>query len=68
MNIPLELIIHEAPDGRTFLNFWDYKHGADVCCEIIEGKIFHSVQSRKKKKEISISEFINLVHKNSQLP
>jgi len=65
MKIELELVINEKPDGRIFLNCWDFQHGNDICCQIIDGKLFKSEYDEKgnelPRKEISLSEFINLV-------
>jgi hypothetical protein len=32
-------------DDRKFLNFWDWAHGNDVCCQIIDGNIYRLVHS-----------------------
>jgi hypothetical protein len=65
MKVDLELIIHEQPDGRKFLNRWDYLKGNDICCEIIDGKLFKSEYDDEgnvlPKKEISFTEFIQLI-------
>jgi len=65
MKIELELRINEKPDGRIFLNFLDWKNGNDICCQVIDGKLFKSEYDEKgnelPRKEISLSEFINLV-------
>lgn len=65
MKIGLELVIHEEPDGRKFLNYWDWKHGNDVCCQIIDGELFKSEYDEESneltKKEISFAEFVKLV-------
>lgn len=29
-------------DGREFLNYWDWAHGKDVCCEIRDGKLYRT--------------------------
>ena len=59
----LELMMNE--DGRTFLNYWDWKHGNDICCEIIDGKLFKLEYDEEgnelTQKEISFSDFVNLV-------
>ena len=62
MKIKLELVSHEEPDGRKFLNYWDYMHGNDVCCQIIDGKLFDVERDSKgnelKYKEVTLAEFI----------
>jgi len=42
-------------DGRLFLNFWDWAHGNDVACEVVEGKLM------LEGKEITFQEYIQLV-------
>jgi hypothetical protein len=62
MKVTIEL---NLPDDRTFLNYWDYKHGNDVVAQIIDGKIMLSVHSEGKEeeelKEVTFMEFIELV-------
>lgn len=65
MKIKLELVIHEKPDGRKFLNYWDWKHGKDICCQIVDGDLFkleydEDIEELPEKK-ISLAEFIKLV-------
>jgi hypothetical protein len=64
MKVDLELIIQQ-PDGRKFLNRCDYLKGNDICCEIIDGKLFKSEYDDEgnvlPKKEISFTEFIQLI-------
>jgi len=65
MKIGLELVIHEEPDGRKFLNYWDWKHGNDICCQIIDGELLKSEYDEEgnelPKKEISFADFVKLV-------
>ena len=65
MKIGLELVIHEEPDGGKFLNYWDWKHGNDICCQIIDGELFKSEYDEEgnelPKKEISFADFVKLV-------
>ncbi len=65
MKIGLELVIHEEPDGRKFLNYWDFKYGKDICCQIVDGKLFKFEYDEEgnelPKKEILFIEFIELV-------
>lgn len=64
MKIDLELVIHKEPDGRKFLNYWDY-NGNDVCCQIIDGELFKLEYDEEgnelPKKKISFSDFVKLV-------
>ena len=41
----LELKLNGEGDGRKFLNYWDFKYGQDVCCEIKDGKIYKFIHS-----------------------
>lgn len=58
----LELNILE--DGRIYLNYWDWAHGRDVICQVIDGKLFIDVDSELgtgADSEISFQDFLNLV-------
>jgi len=70
MKIKLELVVHEEPDGRKFLNFWDFRQGNDVCCQIIDGKLFKSEYDEEgnslPKKEITLTEFISSVEESAK--
>lgn len=63
--IHLQLVIHEEPNGRKFLNYWDYKQGDDVCCQIIDGELFKLEYDEEgnelPKRKISFAEFVKLV-------
>lgn len=65
MRVEFELIVNENPDGRKFLNYWDYLKGDDICCEIIDGKLFKSEYDDDgnilPKKEISFPDYIKLI-------
>lgn len=65
MKIQLELVVNKDPDGRVFLNYWDCIKGDDVCCQIIDNKLFKFEYdpdtSIESNREISLSEFIKLV-------
>jgi hypothetical protein len=67
MKIKLELNI---PDDRKFLNFWDWKNGNDVVCEIIDGKLMLSQSDDSGEslppKEITLKEFVERVEKVTQ--
>lgn len=69
MKIGLELVIHEMPDGRMFLNYWDYKHGNDICCEIIAGELFQygfdEDGNELPKTKISFAEFIESINQQN---
>lgn len=49
--------------GRVFINYWDWRNGNDVVCELIDGKLIHSheVDGENKKEEITLSEFIKMI-------
>lgn len=65
MKIQLELVINKEPDGRKFLNYWDFLYGKDVCCEIIGDELFIMIYDEDgnfNERKISFSEFIELVN------
>ena len=51
-------------DGRSFLNFWDWRQGEDVCAEIKDGKLFLMDGEGEKTKEVSFAEYIAQVEKS----
>lgn len=57
MKVELELVM----GSNIYLNFWNYKTGDDVCVEIIDGKLI----DMETDKEITLIEFIELVHKRA---
>lgn len=72
MKIKLELVAHGKPDGRRFLNFWNWRNGNDVTCELIDGKLllteYAEGKDYEKSKElteiiteITIAQFIEMV-------
>ena len=65
MKIGLELVIHKEPDGRKFLNYWDFRQGNDICCQIINGKLLKSEYDEEGNelpgKEVSFLDFIKMV-------
>ena len=65
MKIKLELVINEDTDGRKFINYWYWKCGKDVCCQIINGELFKSEYDEDgdelPKRKITFAEFIDLV-------
>jgi hypothetical protein len=69
MKIQLELVINGYPDNRKFLNYWDFRFGDDVCCQIIGDKLFlleYDDDDNLKEKEISFPEFIKIVELKSK--
>lgn len=69
MVLDLELIIHEPHDGRSFLNYWNNSNGNDVCCRIVNGKLFLTEYDAEGKElppsEISFEKFLTLVQKSA---
>ena len=61
----IELKINGEGDGRKFLNYWDWAHGRDVCCEIKDGKLWRSQWDENgdelPSKEITFTEYLALV-------
>lgn len=58
MKIELELCVSGNAAERAFLNYWDSISGNDLCCEIIGNKLMEIDAARKKRREITLSEFI----------
>lgn len=62
MKIPIELNI---PDDRMFLNFWNWKDGSDVICEIIDSKLmlaqYDENTDELPPKEITFIKFCEMV-------
>ncbi len=52
-------------DGRKFLNYWDWAHGRDVCCEIVGDKLMKSNYDDDGNElpptEITFQEFLTMV-------
>ncbi len=64
MKINVELNI--VGDGRVFLNYWDYMRGADVVCEIVDGKrlirsSYVGEELEEVKTEMTFEDFIKAV-------
>jgi hypothetical protein len=59
----IELIINEK--NEHFLTYWDWKHGNDICCQLIDGKLLKDEYDENSNelppKEITLSEFIELI-------
>jgi len=63
-------------DERVFMNYWDMIHGNDVCVQVRDGKLFLFIHSASEvedeefegdafaQKEITITEFIDLIKKS----
>ena len=57
MKIEVELVINS---DRKFLNYWDYIHGDDVCCQIVDNKL---ILMGDEKREITLEEFMDMVER-----
>ena len=53
----IEIEIYVAGDGRTYLNFWNWKNGDDVIAEIKEGKLFMDIN--EIETEVPLQKFID---------
>lgn len=53
-----ELELNLSGDS-IFLNYWDWMHGIDVCCRVVDGKLMN--MHDEEEKEISFSQFIEMV-------
>jgi len=81
MNVKIEL---RFADDRVYLNYFDYLHGRDVNCQIEDdGRLMvfvHSASENEElesqltyhdpfeKKEITLKDFVELVHKRAIKP
>lgn len=59
MKINLELNVLD--NGKIFLNFWDYKYGDDVVCEVAGNKLMLQNSPVSTIKQITLQDFINQV-------
>ena len=74
--LKVEIELHVVGDGRTFLNFWNWKNGDDVIAELKNGKLYlHEYKDDEDGKddmkdedyenytetEVSLDEFVNKV-------
>ena len=57
--LKVELELHVVGDGRTYLNFWNWKTGEDVISEIKNGKLYMDIN--EVETEISLQQFIDEV-------
>ena len=59
----IQVEINYVDDGRVFLNYWNWRNGNDVCCEIVDGKLIHDyeVDGKDTHEEITLQEFITMV-------
>jgi hypothetical protein len=53
-------------DGREFLNFWDWAHGNDVVCEIIDNRLWYTPPGEELPHTIGFAQFLNLVRESVQ--
>ncbi len=56
-------------DGRLFLNYWDWAHGNDVCCEVVDGRLMkpnYDGDGELPSTEITFNEFLALVEESIQ--
>ena len=64
MKIELELIIDD--DGENFINYWDYIHGYDVCCRIVNGKLI-IMELDDIEREITFEDYINIIEQHIKI-
>ena len=57
--LKIELELHIVGDGRTFLNFWNWKTGEDVVSEIKNGKLYMDIS--EVETEVSLQQFVDEV-------
>lgn len=57
--LKVELELHVVGDGRTYLNFWNWKTGEDVISEVKNGKLYMDIN--EVETEVSLQQFIDEV-------
>ncbi len=57
--LKIELELHVVGDGRTYLNFWNWKTGEDVISEVKDGKLYMDIN--EVETEVSLQKFIDEV-------
>jgi len=57
--LKIELELHVVGDGRTYLNFWNWKTGEDVISEVKNGKLYMDIN--EVETEVSLQQFIDEV-------
>ena len=57
--LKIELELHVVGDGRTYLNFWNWKTGEDVISEVKNGKLYMDIN--EIETEVSLQQFIDEV-------
>ena len=57
--LKIELELHVVGDGRTYLNFWNWKTGEDVISEAKDGKLYMDIN--EVETEVSLQKFIDEV-------
>lgn len=55
--LKIELELHVVGDGRTFINFWDWRHGDDVTAELKDNKLYQTNENHEVF-ETSLTDFI----------
>jgi len=55
--------INSTGDGRIFINYWNWKNGNDVVCELVNGNLIYQYKDDDEEKEqpITIQEFVKMV-------
>lgn len=53
--LKINLELHVVGDGRTFLNYWNYRNGDDVVAEVKDGKLY------QEEQETTLQNFIDQV-------
>lgn len=54
-----------ASEDRTFLNYWDWRNGDDVVCEIVDGELLlrEYVDGERAARVVTFAEFVDLVRR-----
>ncbi len=55
--LKIEIELYVVGDGRTYLNFWNWKNGEDVIAEVKDGKLFMDIN--EVETEVTLQKFID---------
>lgn len=72
MKLNLELLILPPPDGRKFLYYRDAV-GFDICCEMIDGKLFMWLEDAEdedielENEEVTFEQFVDIIEDTAKI-
>ena len=63
--------INYVADGRIFLNYWDWAHGNDVVCEVVDDKLMRGSIDENGEElpptEITFIEYLKYIGESIKL-